>query len=113
MLGGTQTRVKAGQRQVYNKNLSEALHTESAWVYVMGRPGSRNGNPGYISTAIPPRGEHGMRISRLWSAVPILLSMCLFSWALLSAHAQQNQQRARATTNLSLQETAIEEMKTH
>jgi hypothetical protein len=69
-------------------------------VYVIGRPASRNGNPGYISTVIPPRGEHGMRISRPWSAVPILPSLCLFSWAFLSAHAQQNQQRASAIANI-------------
>ena len=41
-----------------------------------------------------------MRISRLWPTVLILLNMCLFSWAFVSAPAQQNQQRARATTNL-------------
>ncbi len=29
-----------------------------------------------------------MRISRLWSTVPVLLSMCLLSWTFLSAHAQ-------------------------
>ncbi len=29
-----------------------------------------------------------MRISRLWSTVPVLLSICLLSWTFLSAHAQ-------------------------
>jgi len=31
---------------------------------------------------------HCMRISRLWSTVPVLLSVCLLSWTLLSVHAQ-------------------------
>jgi hypothetical protein len=41
-----------------------------------------------------------MHISRLRSTVPVLLSMCLLSLAFLSAHAQQNQQRASAKSNV-------------
>jgi len=57
-----------------------------------------------------------MRISLLWSAVPVLLGMCLLSWAFVSAeaqhkagiqqengkqpHRQHNQQRASARTNM-------------
>src|SRR5260370_37657636 len=32
-----------------------------------------------------------MRASRLWSALPLLVSMCLLSWSLLPAHAQPSQ----------------------
>jgi hypothetical protein len=54
-----------------------------------------------------------MRISRLCSAVPIFLSMCLYSWAFLSAHAQQNQQRAPATTNLPYGISVVNGIDTH
>jgi len=39
--------------------------------------------------------------------------MCLFSWALLSAHAQQNQQRARATTNLPYGISVVNKIDAH
>jgi hypothetical protein len=36
-----------------------------------------------------PRGEHCMRISRLSSTRPVLISICFLSWTFLSARAQQ------------------------
>ncbi len=80
----------------------------------------RSGDVKCIVTSPPlthlPRGEHCMRISRLWPRVPVLLSMCLLSWAFLSTHAQHNadmqkenekqshrqhnQQRASVSTNM-------------
>lgn len=54
-----------------------------------------------------------MSISRLWSTVPVLLSVCLLSWTFLSAHAQHNHQRASVKTEMPFGISVVNHMDTH
>src|SRR5271167_3419758 len=53
----------------------------------------------HLAPKLPPRSAHCMRLSRLWSTIPVFLSMCFSFGSFLPAYAQQPPQRQGSDAN--------------